>query len=78
MIDIDDLIEPRLEQIVLPTLSTFLRPHRNPRHCSATAMESRPQRQINLQGNRQNAPPIQQNRILQTDKNRFSRRRGAN
>jgi hypothetical protein len=33
MIEIDNLIEPGLEQIVLSALSTLLRPHQSPRRC---------------------------------------------
>ncbi|MCG6203888.1 hypothetical protein LPW26_04505 [Rhodopseudomonas sp. HC1] len=48
MIEVDDLIEPGLEQIVLPALPTLLRPRENPHRSLSAAMESRRERQINL------------------------------
>jgi hypothetical protein len=49
--DIDDLVEPRPEQIVLSTLPPLLRPHRIALRPLTSAKESRPTELRNLQDN---------------------------
>jgi len=47
MIKVDDLVEPRPEEIALSGLPTFFRPHESPRRRPQAARESRPARRIN-------------------------------
>src|SRR4051794_31499008 len=51
MIKVDDLVEPRPEEIALSGLPTFIRPHESPRRRPQAARESRPAPRINLQEN---------------------------
>src|SRR3954451_11149377 len=51
MIKVDDLVEPRPEEIALSGLPRFIRPHESPRRRPQAARESRPARRINLQEN---------------------------
>ena len=62
---VDDLVEPGLEQIVLTALPTLLRPHRESlRRRPRDGRESRRGRPHNLQVSRPIDPPILQKRIL--------------
>src|SRR4051812_30556200 len=51
MIKVDDLIQPRPEEIALPRLPMLLRPHEAPVLAINEARESRPAHRINLQEN---------------------------
>ena len=66
MIKIDDLVEPRPEEIALPGLPTFIRPHESPRPRPQAARESRPARRINLQENLSTTAATRQIRLLRT------------
>jgi hypothetical protein len=58
--DIDDLVEPRPEQIVLSTLPPLLRPHRIALRPLMRAKESRPTGLRNLQDNDRSNRQIRQ------------------
>src|SRR6266403_5090434 len=75
MVEIHNLIQPGLEQIFLPALSTFFRSHPDIRCCFATSIESRRQRQINLQANLCPSRQNWQKRILTASENRFPLKR---
>src|SRR6266403_4169700 len=75
MVEIHNLIQPGLEQIFLPALSTFFRSHPDIRCCFATSIESRRQRQINLQANLCPTRQNWQKRILTASENRFPLKR---
>src|SRR6266403_3465152 len=75
MVEIHNLIQPGLEQIFLPALSTFFRSHPDIRCCFATSIESRHQRQINLQANLCPSRQNWQKRILTASENRFPLKR---
>ena len=49
MVEIDDLVEPRLEQIVLPAIAPLPWPHRITLHRADGGTESRPKPPFNLQ-----------------------------
>src|SRR3954451_14854543 len=56
MIKVDDLVEPRPEEIALSGLPTFIRPHESPRRRPQAAKESRPAPRINLPENLSTTP----------------------
>src|SRR4051794_19066900 len=66
MIKVDDLVEPRPEEIALSGLPTFIRPHESPRRRPQAARESRPARRINLQENLSTTAATRQIRLLRT------------
>src|SRR4051794_30451702 len=66
MIKVDDLVEPRPEEIALSGLPTFIRPHESPRPRPQAARESRPARRINLQENLSTTAATRQIRLLRT------------
>src|SRR3954451_20137927 len=66
MIKVDDLVEPRPEEIALSGLPTFIRPHESPRRRPQAARESRPARRINLQENLSTTAETRQIRLLRT------------
>src|SRR3954451_19561977 len=66
MIKVDDLVEPRPEEIALSGLPTFFRPHESPRSCPQAARESRPARRINLPENLSTTAATRQIRLLRT------------
>src|SRR4051812_30554168 len=66
MIKVDDLVEPRPEEIALSGLPTFFRPHESPRRRPQAARESRPARRINLRENLSTTAETRQIRLLRT------------
>src|SRR5215218_9860045 len=66
MIKVDDLVEPRPEEIALSGLPTFFRPHESPRRRPQAARESRPARRINLPENLSTTAETRQIRLLRT------------
>src|SRR4051812_27131238 len=66
MIKVDDLVEPRPEEIALSGLPTFFRPHESPRRRPQAARESRPARRINLPENLSTTAATRQIRLLRT------------
>src|SRR4051794_21031353 len=66
MIKVDDLVEPRPEEIALSGLPTFFRPHESPRRRPQAARESRPARRINLPENLSTTAETRQIGLLRT------------
>src|SRR4051812_6236267 len=70
MSEVDNLVEPRPEEIALARFPTLLRPHDKPPSLpSNAARESRPERRINLQGNPSTTPATRQTRLLHAAEN---------
>jgi hypothetical protein len=73
MAHVDDLIEPRAKQILLPAVPPLLRPHReSPFVGLDERRESQRGREINLQENRAKQSASWRKRLLQLCRNRFN------
>jgi hypothetical protein len=64
VIDVDDLVEPRLEEVVLPAVPPLLGPHRITLRQANGGTESRQNVPINLQEIKSNAVALLQMQIL--------------
>ena len=67
MAEVNDLVEPRPEQIPLPCLSSLPWLHLHAPNAAVGSSESFLRAEINLQENRRRPSQIRQNRILQGD-----------
>jgi hypothetical protein len=69
MVQVDDLVEPRLEQIALPAVPPLLGPHRITLHRADGGTESRPESPFNLQEIKLTGPSFLQKKILVEPRN---------